>query len=304
MIKINSTFDKTNGSNNLDVSAAYDTNWVEGMSISQVTLSDIDKKKKVEFLIPAYVIHSQGYPSTSTLVFFLKKTEEEADPEYEGPTTLYWYRDMNGDKYFTFATDQAENTGLYNESLYETETLSELWTLYSNGSYPYIFGSEKTATLNVELIDTGIVLDHDLVYDVEEGYDMWCLKEVDLTIDLNKLFKCHMLDGYPLYIVEVNQIYTPTPEYNPEHEALKCIDTLSSYIDVIYDSTFDIKMALELSDTLMNSCSIPKDYLDRLLKVTALKLAADMDDVDMALELYKSLNVKVEPKVKPCGCHG
>ena len=95
---------------------------------------------------------------------------------------------------------------------------------------------------------------------------------------------------------------------NPiELSALPCRDQKTCYVAMVYDFERDLLLALKLVESLNDSCEIPKDLIDEILKIQALKLAIECRNIPKAMYFFTKFFSK-KPSLKMqkggCGCHG
>lgn len=96
---------------------------------------------------------------------------------------------------------------------------------------------------------------------------------------------------------------TPNIEGNPSPDT-PCGQDVNK-IGVIYNKKFLMQKGLSYLKELGNSCTIPKGFIDFILRVKALDMAIETCNYTEAIKYWKMLNrTPTRTTTNNCGCHG
>lgn len=212
MINIGLNLNTSDGSNNLTVTAAFDSNWCKGLSIKSVELA------------------------------YNKLDEDGAAYELSDKITLC----------------EMEN-GELTSDYFDT--------------------------------DTAVITE-----------DEQCITGLDFTLNLNSLT---IPTKNPLYVIYVNVEWLSSIGDIAAFNALPCKDQKNSYFAMIYNWDSDVATALCIADSLKDSCSIPKLYIDKLLALSVIRFAIENKNIDKALEYLYFFDRNISKStISKCNCYG
>lgn len=85
-----------------------------------------------------------------------------------------------------------------------------------------------------------------------------------------------------------------------------CIDQKEFYSTIVYDFTNEVQTALAMVSELDECrCDIPFNYINKILQMSAVKLAIKCGNIEKAYQYFKKFFQKNDNvKQKGCGCHG
>lgn len=101
-----------------------------------------------------------------------------------------------------------------------------------------------------------------------------------------------------------NELYLITPNIIGEPSIETPCNKDINKIGIVYDKSYINSKGLQYLKELSSTCSIPKGFIDFILKVKALDLAINSCNPTLAIKYWELLNKKINTAKTNCGCYG
>lgn len=166
-----------------------------------------------------------------------------------------------------------------------------------------VYIGEVTIVIDEQLLKycSSAVTDH-YIYKETISTDSDKKKEIHLVLNKNLLNEnfCKKDLSHDMFFLYVTGTGTPASD-------TPCRLDEKTIIGVTFDYNIIYNNALCYTRKLADTCNVPDDFIDFILKLSALKMAIETEHFTPAIHFFKQLTNQhsqgLSSNVRPCGCH-